>query len=175
MRICENGIYRDMTAEELTAMEHSAKVAAAEEKNRQLTESEVNRMIITQQVNSLVVDDNTALRMMAFYPSFESLEGQMLGKGYKFTYGNRLWRVLQPSLTIQAHYAPGIGTESLYEQISESYTGTEDDPVAYYGNMTLEEGKYYFENGTMYVCTRSSGQPVYDALADLVGLFVEVY
>lgn len=173
--ICENGNYRDLTQAEITAKEHAAKVAAAGENSRPLTEAEAIRLLLTQQINTVAVDDNTALRLLVFYPSFESLEGQMLGKGYRFTFGGKLWRVIQPSLTIQAHYAPGIGTESLYEQICESHAGTEDDPVAYHGNMTLDEGKYYFENGAMYVCTRSSGQPVYDALADLVGLFVEVY
>ena len=40
--------------------------------------------------------------------------------------------------------------------------------------MELTEGLYYSQNGIVYLCIRSSGQPVYHALSDLVGLYVEV-
>ena len=141
--ICINGDYRKLTPEERAKAEHDAKVVAAEEKNRPLTEAEVSRMIIAQQVNTLVVDDNTAVRMMAFYPTFEGIVGQTVPNGYKFTYGGKLWRVIQPSLTIQAHFAPAVGMESLYAEINETHDGTVDDPIAYHGNMTLETGKFY--------------------------------
>ena len=175
MRICENGVYRDLTSEELAQRERFARVMAAEEKNRPLTEAEVSRMLLTRQVNSLVVDDNTAVRMMAFYPTFESIVGQEVKQGYKFTYGGKLWRVIQPSLTIQAHYAPGVGTESLYEEINETHDGTIDDPIPYNGNMELKAGKYYYQNSAIYLCTRDTVNPVYQPLKDLVGLYVEVY
>lgn len=173
--IYDNGIYREETPEELAQMEHSAKVAAAEENSRPLTEAEVSRMVLTQQVNSLVVDDNTAVRMMAFYPTFESIVGQTVQQGYKFTYGNRLWRVIQPSLTIQAHYAPAVGTESLYEEINETHDGTVDDPIPYGGNMALSKGLYYYQDGAIYLCIRDTVNPVYEPLSNMVGLFVEVY
>ena len=63
MRVCENGIMRDATAEEIKAMNRSAVKAAQEAKRMPLTEAEVNRMLITRQINSLEVDGNTALRM----------------------------------------------------------------------------------------------------------------
>jgi hypothetical protein len=173
--IYDNGIYRELTPEEVAAMEHFAKVAAAEEKTRPLTESEVSRMLLTQQVNSLVVDDNTAVRMMAFYPAFESLVGQTVEQGYKFTYGGKLWRVIQPSLTIQAHYAPDIGTESLYAEINETHEGTIDDPIPYNGNMALVEGLYYYQSGAIYLCNRDTINPVHLPLVELVGMYVEVY
>ena len=43
------------------------------------------------------------------------------------------------------------------------------------GNMELFEGLYYIQNGIVYLCTRNTEQPVYHALSDLVGLYVEVY
>jgi hypothetical protein len=39
--------------------------------------------------------------------------------------------------------------------------------------MVLEQGKHYFQNGVIYVCTRDSGNAVTHSLADLVGLYVE--
>lgn len=175
MRIFDGKVYRDLTPEELAQREHNARVAQAEEKTRPLTEAEVSRMLLTQQVNSLVVDDNTAVRMMAFYPTFESVVGQEVKLGYKFTYGGKLWRVIQPTLTIQAHYAPAVGTESLYEEINETHDGTIDDPIPYNGNMALKNGLYYYQDGAIYLCTRDTVNPVYSPLRELAGLYVEVY
>lgn len=174
MKIWENGKPRELTAEEIADNEHSAKVTAAEEKTRPLTEAEVSRMVLTQQVNSLVVDDNTAVRMMAFYPTFESIVGQTVTNGYKFTYGGKLWRVIQPTLTIQAHYAPGVGMESLYEEINETHDGTIDDPIPYNGNMALVAGKYYYQDSAIYLCTRDTINPVYEPLKALTD-YVEKY
>ena len=175
MRICENGDYRDLTPKELEQRERIAKVYAVEKKTRPLTEAEVSRMLITQQINTLEVDDNTAVRMMVFYPTFDSIVGQTVEQGYKFTYGDKLWRVIQPSLTIQAHYTPDIGTESLYAEINETHEGTLDDPIPYNGNMALNAGLYYYQSGAIYLCTRDAVNPVYHPLAELVGMYVEVY
>lgn len=138
-----------------------------------LTESEVSRLLIAQQINTLTVDDNTALRMKDFYPTFESVIGQTVKQGFKFTHDGKLWRTEQPEMTIQENYPPGVGTESLYSEVCESHAGTLDDPIPYSGNMALESGKYYMQDGKVYRCTRDTGNPVYNALSELVGLYVE--
>lgn len=175
MIVCKNGDFIELSQEEISNLERSSKVTAAEEKTRPLTEAEVNRMLIAQQINTLEVDDNTAVRMMTFYPAFESIVGQTVEQGYKFTYGGKLWRVIQPSLTIQAHYAPGIGTESLYAEINETHDGTIDDPIPYHGNMALTSGLYYYQDNAIYLCNRDTINPVYHPLVELVGMYVEVY
>ena len=169
--------------EEITKSEYEAEIAsvnrnleiAAEvyERTRPLTESEVSRLLIAQQINTLTVDDNTALRMKDFYPAFESVIGQTVKQGFKFTHGDKLWRTEQPEMTIQEHYPPGIGTESLYSEVCETHAGTLEDPIPYSGNMALESGKYYMQDGKVYHCTRDTGNPVYNALSELVGLYVE--
>jgi hypothetical protein len=131
-------------------------------------------MLIARQINTLEVDDNTALRMKAFYPSFASLVGQTVKQGVKFSHGDALWRVLQPELTLQEQFVPGVGTESLYEQVCETHEGTVDDPIPYAGNMALENGKYYLQEWVIYRCIRDTVSPVYHALADLAGQYVEV-
>lgn len=173
MRICDNGIMRDATEAECKAMRKAAVRAAQEERSKPMTEAEVSRMLLTRQVNTLQVDNNTALRMKAFYPTFESIIDQTVSKGFKFTCSDKLWEVIQPSLTIQSHYPPGVGTESLYAEICETHEGTEDDPIPYEGNMALENGKCYMQDYEVYRCIRDTGNPVYHALADLVGLYVE--
>lgn len=172
MRICENGIMRDMTPEEIAEMESANRRYRLEEKSRPLTEAEVSAMFITQQINTLVVDDNTALRMKSFYPTFESIVGQNVKQGFKFTHGGKLWRTVQPEMTIQSHYPPSVGMESLYTEVCETHDGTLDDPIPYDGNMVLEKGKYYFQDYTIYLCNRDTVNPVYNALSELVGLYV---
>lgn len=138
---------------------------------RPMSQSAVNKMLIAQQINTLEVDDNTALRMKQFYPTFESIVGQTVKKGFKFTHGDYLWATVK-ELTIQSHYPPGDGMESLYTKVNETHAGTLEDPIPYDGNMALENGKYYSQNSTIYLCNRDTVNPVYHKLAELVGQFV---
>ncbi|MBO5080867.1 MAG: hypothetical protein J6B82_08305 [Bacteroidaceae bacterium] len=106
-------------------------------------------------------------------------EGDAVKKGDKFTYDGKLWAVLQDH-TILAHYEPSINTAALYVEVTEDYTeageelGTLENPIPYEGNMVLESGKYYSQDGVTYLCNRDSGNAVYHNLSDLVGLYVEV-
>ena len=134
-----------------------------------LTESEVSRMLIAQQINTLIVDDNTALRMTEFYPEWAS--GQSYTAGYKVQRNGKLWRALQAH-TSQAGWEPE-NAASLWTEICETHAGTLEDPIPYSGNMALESGKYYMQDGKVYRCTRDTGNPVYNALSELVGLYVE--
>ena len=173
MIIFDGKEYRDMTAEEIAFAKENAAKAEAEERHRPLSEAEVNAMLIRQQVNTLNVDDNTAFRMKVFYPSFGEIIGRTVEQGFKFTHGDRLFKTLQAELTIAAHYPPGTGTESLYAEICETYDGSKYDPIPYSGNMALEHGKYYTQDGVTYLCIRDTGNPVYNHLSDLVGLYME--
>ena len=169
MRIYENGSYRDMTDEEIAAVQEAQAEYELNERTRPLTESEVSRMLITQQINSLTVDDNTALRMVAFYP--EWAENAEYTAEYKVQRNGKLWRCIQAH-TSQAGWEPE-NAASLWTEICESHAGTLDDPIPYSGNMALESGKYYMQDGKVYRCTRDTGNPVYNALSELVGLYVE--
>lgn len=100
--------------------------------------------------------------------------GKNVTKGFKFTYKDKLYEVIQPSLIIQEQWIPGQGTESLYAEINEENAGTLEDPIPYNNNMQLYNGKYYTQDGVVYLCNRDTGIPVYNALKDLVGVYVEV-
>ena len=93
MKICENDIIREMTAEELAEMQEAAAQAEAEEKHRPLSFSEVQEMLVRQQINTLTVDDQTALRMLEFYPEWEA--GVDYTAEYKVQRSGKLWRCLQ--------------------------------------------------------------------------------
>lgn len=174
MKIFDNGTIREMTAEENAAMEAEQAAFEAAERTRPLTMEEVSRMLITQQINSLTVEDSTALRMKEFYPQWTELIGTTVDKaGFKFTHGGALYKTIPEQHSFQADWVPGEGTESLYTRIDESHAGTLTDPIPYEGNMALEAGKYYSQGGAVYLCTRDTVNPVYNALADLVGLYVD--
>jgi hypothetical protein len=174
MRIFKDGIYTNRSPGEQAQWQEQQRKWELYEKSRPLTESEVSRMLLSAQINTLPVDDNTALRMRQFYPTFASVVGQTVKQGFRFAHTDKLWRVIQPELTIQAHYPPGSGTESLYAEVCETHEGTVDDPIPYAGNMALESDKYYLQDWVIYRCIRDTEAPVYHALADLVGLYVEV-
>ena len=164
-----NGKYVELTSEEIAEMQEAQAAFEAYERTRPLTESEVSRMLITQQINTLTVDDNTALRMVEFYP--EWAENTEYTIGYKVQRNGKLWRCRQAHAS-QAGWEPE-NAASLWTEICESHAGTLEDPIPYSGNMALESGKYYMQDGKIYRCTRDTGNPVYNALSELVGLYVE--
>ena len=131
---------------------------------KQPTTYEVARMMVAQ-----TADDNTALRMKAYYPEWEP--GATYTAGYKVQHGGNLWRTIQAH-TAQTGWEPE-NAASLWEQINETHEGTIDDAIPYGGNMTLTAGKYYTQNDVIYLCTRDTGNPVYHPLAELVGLYVK--
>lgn len=170
MKICINGIIRDMTAEEETEYAEMAAREAAEAKYRPISEGEVLSMLIKEQINTLSVDDDTAVRMVAFYPEWE--KDKQYTVGYKVQYLGKLYKVVQAH-TSQETWTPDI-TASLYERIDEVHDGTKYDPIPYEGNMALVSGKYYSQSGVTYLCNRDTGNPVYNKLSELVGIYVEV-
>ena len=175
MKKYANGEYIDLTTEEIAAMHEAQAQAEAEEKRRPLSFSEVQEMLVRQQINTLTVDDQTALRMLEFYPEWNCLIGQTVDKAeYKFQHNGKLYKTIPANHTFQADWVPGVGTESIYVRIDEAHDGTKYDPIPYDGNMALESGKYYTQGGMTYLCSRDTINPVYNALSELVGIYVEV-
>lgn len=140
-----------------------------------LSEARAYRAAIEAGSNAVERSDLDALAVKDIYPAWESLIGQTVNKaGFKFTYGGKLYKTIPETHTFAAEWVPGVGTESLYTVIDEGHAGTKEDPIPYDGNMELTEGLYYSQDGIVYLCTRNTEQPVYHALSELVGLYVEV-
>lgn len=87
MKIWENGIIRDMTAEEMAAM-HKAVLA---EKSRPLTESEISRLFITQNIQTIITDDATASRAVEFHPEMK-YDGSLIAAGTRIKWNGKLKR-----------------------------------------------------------------------------------
>ena len=166
-----NGILNERVLSEQEISDMRAELARmrAIETSRSLTADEILAMLIPQQINALDVDDNTALRMLTFYPEWAA--GTAYTVGYKVRKDGKLWRVVQAH-TAQVGWEPETAA-SLWEQINETHAGTMDDPIPYSGNMAMTAGLYYMQDWVIYLCTRDTGNPVYHALSELVGLYVE--
>ena len=126
------------------------------------------RAAIEQGAQSL--DDNTALTVKTLYPEWET--DTAYTAGHKVQRNGKLWRVVQAH-TSQVGWEPE-NAASLWAQICETHDGTKYDPIPYDGNMALESGKYYTQSGMTYLCSRDTVNPVYNALSELVGIYVEV-
>lgn len=132
-----------------------------------------------EQLNALInailkiresASDENALVSKELYPSWEpDTEYEADNRLY---YNDKLYKVRQAHIS-QAIYPPSIDTAALYTEITLE-PGTRDHPIPYNNNMELEAGKYYSQNEVVYLCIRSTGVPVYNNLADLVHIYVEV-
>jgi hypothetical protein len=119
--------------------------------------------------------DDQALTVKGAYWEWEDLvkAGKTVKRGFRFRYGDSLWRTEQPTYTFVAHYVPGTqGTESLFSIIDETHAGTLEDPIPYEKNMRIYEGKYYTQYDVLYKCIKDSGIPLSHDLNQLIDHYV---
>lgn len=124
-------------------------------------------------INNTDMTNNEALLLKEIHPEWKDFIGKTLKAKFRVRYEDRLYRVRQEISTVLANQPPSIDTAALYEEINEEHAGTQDDPIPYNNNMELFSGKYYSQGGVTYRCTRNTGQPVYQDLSALVGIYVE--
>lgn len=91
MKIYENGIYRDVTPEEITAMQAEQRKAELTEKSRPLTADEVNRLFIMQNINTVITDDATASRAVEFHPEMK-YDGSLIPAKTRINWKGKLKR-----------------------------------------------------------------------------------
>ncbi len=175
MKQFHNGKYVDLSGEEIAALNHAAREQLLQERSRSLGLSEVLALLIPGVINNAQVDDNTALRMMDYYPEWqpgtEYTRGAGRPVGYKVRRGDRLYKLRQEH-TSQVGWEPE-NAASLWEQVCETHSGEEDDPIPYEGNMALVNGLCYIQDGVWYRCIRDTINPVHHRLEELVGVYVE--
>ena len=166
--------YRD-GVEVLTPLE-DAEAAMAVFGFSNKAEAEAMKPAVSMAVQRL--PDAEALTVKPLYPVWEDLVKLGTVKtdevGYKFTYNGDLYKCRDANPQFQATWIPGIDTAALYTRIDETHAGTIDDPIPYDGNMELEKGKYYSQDGVVYECIESTGIPVYDPLSSMPRYVKEV-
>ena len=116
------------------------------------------------------VPDSAAYDAVWLFPNWT--ESGNFTVGLVVQYDGRLYRCRQAH-SGQAGYEPP-NTPALWELIpNPNEDGTAENPITFGHGMALEAQKYYTQYGLVYLCTRDSINPVYNDLADLVGLYVE--
>lgn len=84
-RIFDNGVYRDMTDDEIARMQIDAINAQIEEAARPLSADEVLRLALRAQVNSLDIPEADASRMADYYPTMTG-DGSLVKVGTKINW-----------------------------------------------------------------------------------------
>ena len=163
------GDWKEITEEEAQkirqAKGHTAAIDIAKY-NQQLK-------LMTMAVNTISLTDEQALEVKELFPQWADLIGQTLQKDFKLQHDGKLYKVLQAH-TAQADWVPGVDTASLYVVVSasatEEHAGTQDDPIPYVQMMILEQGKYYTQDGILYLCIQGTITGYPNDLKDLVSL-----
>lgn len=183
---CQLGVIQDSSATSgyYEYVSLVATIKANVKKDFEILEPEVSEELVPSQadmikllqilITTAELSDTQALMCKSLYPTWRSCIGKTLNAGDKITYKGILYKVKQTINTVLENQAPGIETAALYEEIDEKHKGTKEDPIPYNGNMELKLGKYYSQEGVIYLCSRDSGQAVYNSLKDLVGIYVVV-
>lgn len=135
--------------------------------------SEVVEELVTKQWNERTdIGNEEALDYMVIVYQWSKFIGKELPVGKIVSHDEKLWRVRQAH-TAQEEYAPSMATAALFEVIEKEHAGTADDPIPYTAPMEIFAGKYYSEDGALYLCTRDSGTALSHALSSLIGIYVE--
>jgi hypothetical protein len=128
------------------------------------------RRLIEQAVTSL--PDEDALECATLFEAWAP--GVYVEAGARLEYGGKLYKCNQTHTT--AAEWPPDSTPALWAEVAKPGEGdTPDNPIPYNNNMELVKDKYYSQSGVVYVCIRNTGVPVYNDLADLVGLYVTLW
>ena len=148
-----------------------------EEEEETVPFEEQAKIILKAQTRSITTfNNNDALKVKDLFDDwidYTADDAYNLKKGQIVKTTDGLWRVRQEHKA-QKHYPPSIHTASLYERIVKDHEGTQDDPIPYKPPMEIFNGKYYTQDGVLYLCTRDSGQALTHNLSELVGLYVKV-
>lgn len=136
---------------------------------RKAYESEIAK--VSRKINHIGLTDNEALSVAEFYPTWETMIGKTMEKGFISQYNGKLWKSRQEHTPLEV-YPPSMDTAALYEVVVYEHEGTIDDPIPYTPPMEIYEGKYYTQYGFKYVCLRDSGIALTHDLSALVGIYV---
>lgn len=139
-----------------------------------LSPEEIARDIILEQYNQRTdIPNQEALDRMVVIYDWSKYIGKVLLQGQLCVYNDKVWRSRQEHTVLEV-YPPSMDTASLYEVIEKIHTGEKDDPIPYAPPMEIFDGKYYSENGILYLCTRNSDTALTHELSSLVGLYVSI-
>lgn len=151
MKICENGVTRDMTPEEEAAWDQAAQ---EQPEITQPVEAQAVTFARSMARTMTTISDADALTMPDILPTWQSYlaAGQQIPQGVCVMHNGQCYRQVQSAaVTPQAHQPPGSdGMLAVYRPIEREHAGTLADPIPWRSGMDCYEGKYYSYNGHIY-------------------------
>lgn len=117
--------------------------------------------------------DDEAKKVPALFPLWETEKAYAVGD--RVWYQGSLYKCVQAH-TSQSTWNPKDAV-SLWANVSEESQeadGSREHPFAWEQGMTSYEGKFYTEEGVLYLCIRDSGNPLYFPIASLIGTYFQV-
>ena len=141
---------QEISAEELKALEDAIEASIQEqmaaEAKRPLTMEEVVRLTIAKTINTIAIEDETALRMVEYYPVPDAAS---YAAGDRIQYNGKLYKCLQAH-TAQADWNP-VDAPSLWAEVLAGQDGTaigewvQPDSTNPYmrGDKVMHNGKTY--------------------------------
>lgn len=136
---------------------------------------DIMQEIIFDQYNARTdISDKEALDRAIVIYDWEHYIGNSLKTGQVVVYEENIYRVRQDINEVLDVYPPGVTTASLYEVIVLTATGDKDDPIPYTPPMEIFEGRYYSQDGALFLCTRDSGTALSHNLQDLINIYVSI-
>ena len=120
--------------------------------------------------------DEQAKKVPALFPLWtDHKNGDSIAAGVREWYKSSLYKCIVPH-NWQSDWAPDVAT-SLWVNVSEESQeedGSREHPYQWEQGMTSYNGKYYTEDGILYLCTRDSGAPLHHPIASLINLYFVV-
>ena len=155
--------YEDYTEPEPT--EYVKDVPSADDIVSQLKE------LAQAQVSEL--SDDEAKKVPALFPLWETEKA--------YAVGDRVWYQASLYKCVQAHTSQSTwnpkDATSLWANVSEESQeadGSREHPFEWQSGMTSYNGKFYTENGILYLCIRDSGNPLYFPISSLIGTYFQI-
>lgn len=158
--------YEDYTEPEPT--EYVKDVPSADDIVSQLKE------LAQAQVEALT-DDEAKKVPALFHLWTDHKQGDSIAAGVREWYKGSLYKCITPH-NWQSDWAPDVAT-SLWANVSEESQeadGSREHPYQWTSGMTSYNGKYYTEEGILYLCIRDSGNPLYFPISSLIGTYFQI-
>lgn len=134
--------------------------------------SKLNKLRELIEKASVSLSDSDALNGVELFEAWKPDTDYFIGDRRR--YDDVLYKARQGH-TSQEIYPPNT-VPALWEVVAPEGKGdSPDNPIEYDQSMILEQGKFYIENDVVYICIRDSGVPLYTALANVIGNYVEVF
>lgn len=122
-----------------------------------------------------LTDDEAKKVPALFHLWTDHNQGDSIAAGVREWYKGSLYKCITPH-NWQSDWAPDVAT-SLWANVSEESQeadGSREHPFAWESGMTSYNGKYYTEEGILYLCIRDSGNPLYFPISSLIGTYFQI-